>query len=221
MELGKLMDLFRGRVDDKAEPYLWPDDEVTQWFNEAEQEACVRASLITDSVTPAVCDITVTAGDASYPLHAKVTKVMSAVLTNAYGVEIDLEVIGRADFAAKGRAIERIEGLPLYLIEDEAGVQLAPIPAVNYELALTVHRLPLDDMEISVDEPEIHAMHHARLVDWPVYRAYSKRDPDTYDPDKAAAAEATFTRSFGPRLDANVLRKHKRRGTPVVRPIGF
>jgi hypothetical protein len=75
MNLEDLIASFREDSTDKLEPYLWEDETVTRWLNEAQDEAAVRGRLLLDDSTPAVTTIAVSAGQASYQLHAKVYEI--------------------------------------------------------------------------------------------------------------------------------------------------
>ncbi|MDN5539966.1 MAG: hypothetical protein L0H08_23745, partial [Comamonas sp.] len=75
MNLEDLIASFREDSSDEVEPYLWGDDTVTRWLNEAQDEAAVRGRLLLDDSTPAVTTIAVSAGQASYQLHAKVYEI--------------------------------------------------------------------------------------------------------------------------------------------------
>ena len=78
------------------------------------------------------------------------------------------------------------------------------------ELAGTLHiegyRVPLKALENDTDKPELHEAHHRHLVHWALHRAFTKPDSETIDPQRAAAAEAAFTRYFGPSPDADLRR---------------
>ena len=65
MTLEELIASFREDSTDKLEPYLWEDETVTRWLNEAQDEAAVRGRLLLDDSTPAVTQIAVTAGQAN------------------------------------------------------------------------------------------------------------------------------------------------------------
>ena len=54
MTLEELIASFREDATDKVGPYLWEDETVTRWLNEAQDEAAVRARLLLDDSTPAV-----------------------------------------------------------------------------------------------------------------------------------------------------------------------
>ena len=79
MNLRQLIDAFRSRTMDKPSNRLWSDDEITEYANEAVDEACRRANLIVDSSsTAASCDLSV--GDTYIELHESVIKVRRATL---------------------------------------------------------------------------------------------------------------------------------------------
>ena len=52
-------------------------------------------------------------------------------------------------------------------------------------------------MVADTDTPEIRPEYHPALVQWMLYRAYSKQDTETCDPAKAEKALAKFTQEFG------------------------
>jgi hypothetical protein len=68
-------------------------------------------------------------------------------------------------------------------------------------------------MALDGDEPCILAVHHIHLVQWALYRAFSKPDAEIFDPNRAAQAEAEFSRYFGARPDSD-LRSDTREDEP-------
>ena len=46
MTLEELIASFREDSNDELEPYLWGDEAVTRWLNEAQDEAAVRGRLL-------------------------------------------------------------------------------------------------------------------------------------------------------------------------------
>ena len=54
MNLGQLISLARTRARDKVAPYLWSDDEFTEFANSAVSEACIRARLLQTQINIAV-----------------------------------------------------------------------------------------------------------------------------------------------------------------------
>jgi hypothetical protein len=122
---------------------------------------------------------------------------------------------------ASGGGWEKRTGTPSMALLDREGprwkLTLVPKPVASDTLRLQVTRLPIGPLSSDGGNvPEIDSRLHVRLVDWMVYREYSKQDTETFDRSKAADAEATFTRHFGERIDANVRRKQADRAPSVV-----
>lgn len=220
MTRAELIASCRTRADDKALPYLWADSEFAEWLYDAECEAATRALLLFEDQNESVCDITTEPGVMQYKLHKSVIAVTKAVLIGTDFRKV-LNIVARDSM---NEAISDWEGddagIPSRIIVDEQHVTLHPKPDGEYTVHLSTFRLPINAMEKNSDEPEIHIRHHSRLVDWVLFRAYSKQDADTFDAVKAAEYEAKFERSFGKRPDANVARK-RRHPAGTVKAINF
>lgn len=220
MNLKQLISQARLTLTDEVEPYLWSDEALTSYFNEAVQEACERALLIEDMHTPAVCNLAVTVGKALYALHPSVLKVSRASLD---GKVLDETSIEKLDTMA-GKWMQR-SGQPRSFIFVQAvggaghpGIQLVPAPTHDGQLALRVYRGALSTMRCnSGDSPEIPVRHHHKLVNWVARCAYLRPDPDGQDPRKAAQHEAIFVTDFGERPDANVQRKQRDKRPRLVK----
>lgn len=209
--------MFRDRVDDAAQPYLWSDAEVIGFLNEAVSEAAIRAQLIRDSTTTAVVQVAIVAATHTYALHASILDVHRAKLALA---STPLETVSTEKMDADWPGWELASGTPRYLVLDTSGAtfsaRLAPIPAANDTLHLIVHRLPIEPMGSDDDAPEIPAREHYRLIDWACRCAYLKQDAETFDQQRADRYEAAFIASFGLRQDANVRRKQANQRPKVV-----
>ena len=46
MTLADLIRRFRVLADDKVQPYLWADEDVIDWLNDAQAQAAVRGRLL-------------------------------------------------------------------------------------------------------------------------------------------------------------------------------
>lgn len=207
MTLAELIALFRSDADDiVANPYLWSDAELKGWANEAEQEAALRAKLLFDASTTAVCQIAIVAGTTSYPLHAKVHDVEHARIIDSAGNVTRLTLTDRIELE-RVRPDWRYETRPpRALIRYDGRIEVDCIPDADYTLRLEVHRLPMEDMADNADTPEIAPIHHRHLVKWMLHRAYQRPDSETHDPERSAKAEQAFTKVFGRRPDANLRR---------------
>lgn len=218
MNLGELVQAFRSRSDDVAEPTLWTDAEVVSYVNEAQREACIRARLIEDYDTPEVTRLALRAGKGLYDIHCSILRVRRVYLQGAKrtlepsSVEYQDDT-GYADWMTR-------TGTPRWFIFSGTTSQLRVVdaPSIADTAILRVHRLPLNPMKQPTDRPEIHDKYHFRLLDWALRLAYLKQDADTYDEQKAEKYEVAFAASFGIRLDANVERKHADKAPQVVKP---
>ena len=76
-------------------------------------------------------------------------------------------------------------------------LHLWPIPSQAGEIKLHVLRFPLRKLANDTDRPEIRQETHPALVEWMLYRAYSRTDADMQDAAKAATALRKFVAEFG------------------------
>lgn len=208
--LEELIGHARLRLDDVAEPYLWSDEELTQYINEAEREACVRAKFIQDKTTLAVCKLSLLDNKEWYDLRPEVIEVYAAFYNGKR-----LHQMNEQDLSDLTRT-----GVPTHYIVAGQQIRVYPLNTEAAVLTINVYRLPLEDMADDSDEPEIPVEHHYRLIDWAARCAYLKRDSDAYDEKRADKHESLFTLAFGVRPDANVRRKRndKRRDSVRFQP---
>lgn len=200
MNLGELIDSYRQESSDNRKPYLVSDAIVTQFANQAEQEACRRASLLVDS-TSAFCSIDISAGDYLVQLDPSIINVRRAKLSiSAY----QLTPARAEEMDRVNPGWERHTGTPTtYVTDYQTGyIRLYPIINQSATLTMTVSRLPTDDMANTDDEPEIRKEYHSGLVNWILYRAYSKQDSDLFDANKAIASLRLFEGEFGQKASA-------------------
>jgi len=214
MNVAKLLEQFRTRADDKVSPYLWLDEDVIEWLNQAEQEAALRRRLIHDSSTAAVCRIDVTAGTAVYNLHTALYEIDHiAFLIDG---ETEWKTLKLASTGWLDHNLARWRDLsdtPLYAVQTDTQLRLVPNPDADGTIRLECYRLPLADMATDDDTPEIHKAHHDKLVDWALYRAFSVPDSEGFDERRANEALIDFTAYFGHRPDAD-LRRDTRHDVP-------
>lgn len=223
MTLKDLIASFRVDADDKAQSLngstsdlLWPDDDVTRWFNEAVEEAALRKRLIFDETTPEVCEIAVEEGVSGYPLNSALVEITAAFLHTAGSERVIRLTATDRDEMDRIRPDWRTERCtPKYFIQEDTRIYLPGIVDADYTMKLEGYRLPLDDEQMSdeSDVPVIAQAHHRFLVHWPLHRAYGKQDADTFDPNRAALALDAFEKYFGLRPDAD-LRKDQQANRP-------
>lgn len=205
MDLSALIAAYRRDADDRVAGYLSSRTDLIEWFNEAEEEACLRKRLIRVADDADLCIIDVTAPTSIYALHPKLAWVTRADFTpdgDADPINLRLCSVGDADRLRPDWRTTTMA--PECLIVEDAQVQLACIPETSGELKLEGYRLPLDRIEDRASEsPEIHAAHHRHLVKWVLHRAHSRPDSQIYDPERAQRSLEEFEAHFGPRVDGD------------------
>lgn len=221
MTLAELIQRFRALADDTVEPYGWSDAEVVGYLNEAENEACHRAGFLVDEETADVAVLEVTAGEGWIALSPLVLDVNRAVLDST-GRPLYVDDPARLDQLCPGW--DTATGRPESYFLDGNRLRLWPIPVADDGLRLRVWRLPLAPMDLDdadTVEPEIPFPYHLGLVDWALYRAASKRDPDSMDAGLMLRAFRDFEERFGLRPSAYAARQHRERRGHRVRGIAF
>jgi hypothetical protein len=201
MTLQDLITLFRNEADDATEPYLWDDDEVTEFANDAEAEACRRARLLVDS-TSALTQLLVDPLDAGViALDPGVVFVRRATLAGRRPL---MRVTVRDLDEQNPYWQNAAPGTPRAFVTDfqTGAILLYPVPAEQDLLLLTIVRTPLAEMRDLQDSPEIAPRFHRSLRYWMLYRAYSKQDSQANDPKKAADSLALFEQEFGKKSSA-------------------
>lgn len=221
MTLEQLIARFRIAADDLVTPYLWEPEWLAMWFSEAQDEAALRKRLLLDDYTPAVTQIAVTADVGSYTLHPKVYEIVRMDFTptgSDRSTRLYLttrENLDRDDCDWRSRPAGDVR----WAMQTDTRLRLGPVPSSDGVLHLEAYRLPLKQLVNDNDKPEIHEAHHIHLVQWVLYRAFSKPDADANDPGRAAVALAEFERYFGLRPDAD-LRRSTRHDQPHAN-VGF
>lgn len=202
MNLGELIQEFRVRTQDQAEPYLFPDEELIPWFNEAEEEAAIRGKLIRDSV-----EIPLVPGQMNYDLPAGLFDIQYAELLLDGKFHRVLNAEDRRQLDRDRADWRSVRGEPIGYIHDEKSLCLVGVPDAAYTVGIEYLRTPVEKMAAVDDEPEIHGRHHEHLIDWVLHKAYSKPDAETLNPGASEKGEAEFTRYFGNHPGADCRRR--------------
>jgi len=214
MKRSELRTRTRVKLDDTVEPYLWSDDFLNDALNEAVQEANLRARFLVDSTTPAVAEIAVVAGQATYALHPSVIVMRRAEWLGSVG-DTRARPLERRSFDELDRRYPHWRSLtgpvPHIAVQDfdQRAVVLHPIPTAPGTIRLTVWRHPLESeqMDSDADEPAIPDQYHRRLVDWVCSEAYTNKDAELLDEQKSAQHLAAFETEYGPRPTIQMLRR--------------
>ena len=181
---------------------LWSLAEWTEYANDAENEACIRADLLIDK-SSALTNISVLAGIATYAVDSKIREVKRVKLSS--GTE-PLVKTSRRVLDATYPNWESDSGTVRSWFPDESNkITLYKKPAAAATLNLMILRLPLAAMALAdklTVSPEIDEQYHEGLLDWMLHRAYSKQDSETLDTGKAKEHLKRFTARFGERPPA-------------------
>jgi hypothetical protein len=202
MNLEELIALYRARYMDQIKSVgggdsdvFCSDDLLTIYANEAQVEACRRSELLRDSSSP-MCAIAFAAEAEIVMLDPKIVRILRARVDGQHVAVVpaeDMDCIfpGWQDDASRSRPTHLVSGMT------SGALHLWPRPKDAGTIRLTVQRLPLKQLRNDNDKPEIRPELHPGLVDWMLYRAYSREDTDLHNDTKAAVALARFEAEFG------------------------
>ena len=181
MNLKKIRDTARYRLNDYEKPYTWLDEELNLYANEAQNLLCREGRLIPDSTTSSVCTIAVKASTLDYLLDESVVYVTNAKLTVDSLLLVKYSKMDMDQNYPDWRS--QTAGQPTkYILDYRQGyITLHPPPDTTYTLTLSVLRYPLADMALDADEPEIAVQFHHALVDGICYQAFLKRGEKSFD----------------------------------------
>jgi hypothetical protein len=197
VNLGNLIANFRVDERDTEAPYNWQDPTLTRLFNEAEEEAAIRKSLLRETLV-----LSLSAGDFEIALPPRIVEVRTARIVEG-GQTYWLDPTDRYEQDRLNRDWRDITERPTAFIHDDSSITLNRIVAAAGELKIECCRVPVNPMADDNDEPEISAVHHRRLDGWVRYRAYMVPDSDFGDKKRAEQGLADFEGYFGRRPDAD------------------
>jgi hypothetical protein len=222
MKLGDLLselrlNILNDRSDrtDGASDYLWTDETLVRYINEAQRRFACRSLIIRDASTSEVVDVVLQTGVTEYALHPAVLAVISAKIE---GDQADLHrgghsILNRADISPDNWDLAlssaTAPGKPAAfatdeeVVEDDAGtvsavtMRLFPPPSAAYngtKIKLRVVRKPLNTLVVGNKEavPEIPEDHHIEMLDWAAYLALRIVDQDAGSPKRAQEFAASF-----------------------------
>ena len=217
MTLEELIALYRAQSHDAQEPYFCSDELLAMYASEAQDEACRRGELLRDSASP-LSVISFAADAQAVALDSRIVRVISARVDGQRVAVVsgtDMEMIRPEwqDDGARARPTHLVSGMTTGMLH------LWPIPAAPGTIRLTVQRLPLKPLANDNDKPEIRPELHRGLVEWMLFRAYSRQDTDLYNDAKAAIALGRFEAEFGRKTSGRNEEWVRRGADPMPGPI--
>jgi len=207
MNLRDLIDAFRRDCDDRVDPPLFSDGDITDWLNEAQRQACIRARLL-------LCRD-------EYPLSGgqRIVKLDDAIFELR---RVELHREGQTDYSLYQTEGDRLDDAapgwhayscpPKAFVHRDGEIELAGEASDGDVIRIEGFRLPRP-MRSDTDCPEIGHFHHLALLHWALFRAHSVPDKEVFDPNRATEQEARFEYYFGRRPKAS-LRKGQSANNP-------
>jgi len=212
--LEELIRRFRTLAVDKVQPYLFDDEDVIDWLNDAQRQACIRGRLLREDANPAVCEIALTPGQRTYPLHKSVYEIINARIVPGNGDRARTVFLASREWMDGNMPDWRDEqGQAEFAIQDDTSIRVVGVITTGDKLVIECYRTPLKVLANDVDKPEIHEAHHEHLIQWALHKAFSVVDADTFDPQRSDRSEAAFTNYFG-RMPDSDLRRMTREDVP-------
>ena len=200
MTLEELTALYRAQSQDAEEPYFCSNELLAMYASEAQEEACRRGMLLRDAASP-LCTVSYAPGDETIALDARIVQVIRAFV-DGYPVDVVGESQMDAFMPTWHAQSTAIRPSKLVAGVTAGRLHLWPIPSQAGQIKLHVLRLPLKRLVNDTDKPEIRQEAHPALVEWMMYRAYSRDDADMRDERQAAIYLQKFTAEFGSKPSA-------------------
>lgn len=200
MDFSQIENSIRNTLDDNSTTdKLWSQDEILEYAQDAENEACERLKLIIDD-TSSLTNISADTSTGTYSLATTIVTIDSAKMS--LGSEPLMETSeGVLDRSVSGW--RTATGTPRSYVKTPTNkIILYPMPIVADTINMTVSRFPNTPMTV-VGSPEIDDRYHAGLLEWILHRAYMKNDSETLNVGKAEDHRKKFERFFGPKKILN------------------
>lgn len=211
MDSQGLVSRFRKDMADETAPFLWSDEEVYGYADEAQRTLVREIGGIKDA-TSSIAQLAVSVNAKSVKFADVILKIKTAYKLSD-GREIS--VINVDDMPGLGIKFDGSTGPLRYLIigMDDTQAFFHPIPNVADTLQCVIERLPR--YTITVDQApqalEVPEKHHMKLLDGMKAQAYNKQDAETFDKRKAEEFEGLFARYCAKAKAERARREHKPR----------
>lgn len=181
-----LLARFRSDMQDTEEPYLWTDEEIFGYLNEAQMEFARATDILRGMAT-----IAVTAGEAQVDLaaaHYKIRRARLASNQRPLGLT-NFNELDDAQYANDYGTVlqsgwETVTGQPGVLVTDEESgkLRLVPEPVADDTLTVWTYRTPLTEIEDDLSDLEVtDARHQRTMLLYARSLGYQKHDSETYN----------------------------------------
>lgn len=218
MTLGELLSELRENIlHDRSnrvaggQDYLWSDETLVRYINEAQRRLAREALVIRDHVSDRATRVEIIPNVAEYPLDPSVFVVLSAQLD---GDQRNMVRAGnhylmgpvQAPYIEPETLLSLQPGKPRFYSTDEGflegdttatgalSMRVYPVPEAASEIRLRVIRMPFCDFTVdNLDaEAEVPREHQIEMLDWAAYLALRIADVDAGLPQRAKEFRASF-----------------------------
>lgn len=170
-------------LDDIKKPYFWSDANIISALSQAERELCRRLYLLSDSVTPAICQLTIVAGTRIYTVDSKILKIERLKYP---GVTKPLDSTSIEKLDEENPSWEDGVGLPgRYVLDPRSStITFDNKPTENATVSMSVRRLPLLTLisKATSLSPEIKELDD-EMIHGALKFLYLKPDAETFNVD--------------------------------------
>jgi hypothetical protein len=196
----ELYDLFRSDVVDTVRPYLWSDEEVYVYMNDAYFMFVRLTGGISDFSSDAT-QITALNGEPTSEVSDKILRFRQASLV-ATGEDVsiinaqDVHTLTDEDYGVLRRLnLPSTVGKVRYMVtgEQDSLVSWYPIPDQDYTVRFLLERLPLSTITDGGQSfTGVAEHHHYHFLKWMKGLAYRKQDAETFDMTRANQEQSDF-----------------------------
>lgn len=194
--LSELISTFRTQVDDTTEPYLWGDDEILDFLDEAEDDFCERADAIPDEI-----ELEYEADQEWLEIPEHITQIRDArtgVTTVQVCNRTPWEAMVYYDDYGMGLTSENwrsVTGPTLRaLVTDirQGQAKLYPIPTADGSVTLEVFRRPEAPLSERGELEIVDRKQQRLILVKSTALAYGKHDAEAYNPKMAQELEVQY-----------------------------
>lgn len=195
MNLGEVIQQFREKADDLAIPYLWKDEEVKSFINQAQQEAAIRSKALRYRVK-----LLTVANISEYPYTAFVKDngdAINGIVTDLYDFAIGGYPLNNTTCKGMSRTGKPRE----YSFDIPDYIKFYPTP-IDIQTVNAIAVVIPNNMANSTDNLSMPIEMQPNIVYWALKLAYEKQDIDASDMRRSQNYDAIFTEYFGKRHNA-------------------
>lgn len=197
--LSELLAQFRRDMDDMEIPYLWSDDEIYEYLDEAQAEFCEEVDALAGVEDLAYSATDTTVNQPAYVTRLRAAHVDGKKLRLFTAEQWDEGSVFEDDYGNVGSGVsddwetDTAEEPKALITDFETGkLRLYPIPTADGIVKARIYRRPKTFM-LDLDEPEIVDRQRQRaIVIGARAHAYLKNDSETYDSKLAEKMHQLF-----------------------------